>query len=702
MNRKKKILLYVVWLVCIFAGIYGLVKSTYSILSEESMLFNYNVDIDTDKKIIKSVKAGTTVVALGSNLIDETKQMYLQDKSGHNKTNYMTVATGDRLILKDLSGNVVDTYCVSVMGDVNGDANVTIDDVEMLFQHYRGEIIINSDCYLKAGDVNFDIADKYIYSELITIKDNGSYQIKNLEYNAFSTNNIDITLADVAKLYQYISGTIEELDYYSSGHLIGEQVAWKSSDANIVNVDSSGNLNGVGVGSAIITAMTSTGKVYSHYVVVESSIIEPDDIILSETNVTLQYNETRQLSATVSPDDATDKNVTWESSDSDIVTVDDTGKITAVGVGDVTITVTTVNGIIVTCNVTVENADRIHFISNGNAFEEVFIADKTSVNDFKGSDGKLKGGPSPSEVILLESQGKFALIDMGLSNDGDSSNGNSGRANYTIEYLKNVGVKELEFIIVSHVHYDHLGGIYSIPDHFNIKKIYSKWYEGNDGAAASDIESSMNRFNEVQKLKTDGKIDWVHLNGDNEGKKITLGNMEITFLSTTNFTYYEDCYGEDENNNSIMNYITVNGRKIFVTGDMGPTKTTACAAHSKYSCTGKSITECVLKGNPEIRNVDVFKLPHHGYSSCDVTSSVASMLNPNNILIYNWQRKVDYYYDGIKLSNGTTLGPRLGSYTACTDAYFSTHKANNKVYYVDNTNLIYDFTDGKMDIYTIE
>ena len=708
MKLNKKMLLYVFWVVCIFLGIYGLVKSTYSILSNELMVFDYTLDVDTDKKIIKSVESGTTVAGLLSKiLIDDSKySLHLYDSS---RLSYHKVVTGDRVILKNKSGTIVDTYYVSVMGDVTGDGEVTIDDVQKLFKYYRGEVNITSECYLKAGDVKFGDSNNYVYLDAININDSEIRRINNLEYKSFSTNDINITLADVAKLYQYVSGGIEELDYYSDKeYVLSEQATWSSSDTNIVTVDSSGNLNGVGVGSAIVTATTSTGKVYTHHIVVESSVIEPDDIYLDKTTVTLKYNETAQLNATVYPYDATDKTVSWESNNEDIVTVDDTGKITAVGVGSAIITATTVNGISVTCNVTVENADRIHFVSNGNSFEEVFIADKTSVSEFKDEDGNLKGGTTPSEVILLESQGKFALIDTGLSNTGDKANGNPNRVNYTINYLKSVGVKELEFIIITHVHFDHMGGAYKIAPEFNTKKIYSKFYEGNDLSTGTTKDNNLARFEVIENMEIDGVKVWEKINGDSEGKKITFGNMEITFLSTTNFLFddYTECHGEDENVNSIMTYITVNGKKIFFTGDVEKPTNENCAKRSKYyvknNCTGKSITECVLKGNSEIRNVDLFKLPHHGYSSCDVTTGVVNMLNPKNIVIFNWEKKVEYFYNGIELSNGTKVGPRLEKYTACADAYFSTYKANNKVKYVDNTNLIYDFTDGNMNIYTIE
>ena len=63
-----------------------------------------------------------------------------------------------------------------------------------------------------------------------------------------------------------------------------------------------------------------------------------ESVTLDESSITLTEEETQTLTATVLPADATNKNVTWESSDEDVATVSSTGVVTAVGAGDATIT----------------------------------------------------------------------------------------------------------------------------------------------------------------------------------------------------------------------------------------------------------------------------------------------------------------------------------------------------------------------------
>ncbi|MBO5221837.1 MAG: Ig-like domain-containing protein [Clostridia bacterium] len=92
---------------------------------------------------------------------------------------------------------------------------------------------------------------------------------------------------------------------------------------------------------------------------------------ISKTTLSLNVGDTQQLTATVSPSNADNKNVTWSSSNSSVAQVSNTGKITANGAGSTTITVTTVDGnytakcaVIVTAPSSPEPVSNILIISN--------------------------------------------------------------------------------------------------------------------------------------------------------------------------------------------------------------------------------------------------------------------------------------------------------------------------------------------------
>ncbi|MGN0489829.1 MAG: Ig-like domain-containing protein [Ruminococcus sp.] len=81
-----------------------------------------------------------------------------------------------------------------------------------------------------------------------------------------------------------------------------------------------------------------------------------EKIRLGDTNLTLEESQFYNLEYTIEPEDATNKEVTWTSSDEDIAKVNNDGQITAVSEGTCKITVTASNGVKAECNITVEEA----------------------------------------------------------------------------------------------------------------------------------------------------------------------------------------------------------------------------------------------------------------------------------------------------------------------------------------------------------
>ena len=87
----------------------------------------------------------------------------------------------------------------------------------------------------------------------------------------------------------------------------------------------------------------------------ETPTVAVESVSLDKTSEIISPNETLQLTATVTPSDASNKNVTWSSENLSIATVDSNGLVTAVGAGNTTITVTTEDGgKTASCSVTVD------------------------------------------------------------------------------------------------------------------------------------------------------------------------------------------------------------------------------------------------------------------------------------------------------------------------------------------------------------
>ena len=88
---------------------------------------------------------------------------------------------------------------------------------------------------------------------------------------------------------------------------------------------------------------------------IDESTVNASEISLNKTSLNLNVGQTEDLIATVKPDDAENKSVTWSSSDESIATVDENGKVTAIKEGSVTVTAKTADGtnLTATCAVNV-------------------------------------------------------------------------------------------------------------------------------------------------------------------------------------------------------------------------------------------------------------------------------------------------------------------------------------------------------------
>ena len=131
-------------------------------------------------------------------------------------------------------------------------------------------------------------------------------------------------------------------------------VTWSSDNISVATVDANGLVTAVAEGSATITVTTEDGsKTASCTVTVTTATVPVTGVTLDPTSLTLDVNQTAPLTATITPSDATNQNVTWTSDNPSVATVSG-GVVTAVAPGEATITATTADGgFAATCTVTV-------------------------------------------------------------------------------------------------------------------------------------------------------------------------------------------------------------------------------------------------------------------------------------------------------------------------------------------------------------
>lgn len=118
-------------------------------------------------------------------------------------------------------------------------------------------------------------------------------------------------------------------------------------------------------------------------------IIEAEKVEINERISSMKVGETNKLTATITPENTEDKNITWESNDEDVATVSSTGKVVALEAGTVNITATTSNGKTDTIEITVEEVKEIkeeNKINNIVAPIESNELNNTSTNTTEDSD----------------------------------------------------------------------------------------------------------------------------------------------------------------------------------------------------------------------------------------------------------------------------------------------------------------------------
>ncbi|MBR2883923.1 MAG: Ig-like domain-containing protein [Clostridia bacterium] len=135
-----------------------------------------------------------------------------------------------------------------------------------------------------------------------------------------------------------------------------DTITWSSSSTSYATVSSTGLVTGKRVGTATITARTSSGSTATCSVTVKAAPIESTSITLSNTYITLAPEDARALTATLLPSNTTETTLSWTSSNDDVATVDKNGVVTAVSNGFATIRGKTTNGLTSECVVKVVSA----------------------------------------------------------------------------------------------------------------------------------------------------------------------------------------------------------------------------------------------------------------------------------------------------------------------------------------------------------
>ncbi len=232
-----------------------------------------------------------------------------------------------------------------------------------------------------------------------------------------------------------------------------------------------------------------------------------------------------------------------------------------------------------------------------------------------------------SDAILIESDGKFALVDAG--EDTDNPRGFvglelKGFEDEVVAYLKKNAADEngkvkLNFVLGTHSHSDHIGGfdtVISDPD-IEVGRAYLKEYDSSK-IKEHEVENWDNQ--EVYDQMVNAlKAKSVPIISQPESTPFTLGSFTITLFNTVDEASDEKL---GENDQSFGVLIEKNGTRVFLSGDID------------------NLTGDEDRLAPEIGDIDLLKVGHHGYYY-STTSNWIKTLSPEYCVVTNKKNGAD-------------------------------------------------------------
>ncbi len=397
----------------------------------------------------------------------------------------------------------------------------------------------------------------------ITVKNSAPDSIK---FRKGDKTTISLTLAEEPNLK--IGDTLEFIAQTYPDYAAEKGVEWVSSNTAVLGVVTSstrmersetgstyvptsiGKIAIRGNGTARLTVRSLTNPNISSYIDVKVDLTKKEDppapppppapvrvssVSLNRTGISLTEGDGAQLSATVYPSNAANKNVSWTSSNNGIVTVNSSGYITAVKAGSATVTVTTSDGgRSASCSVTVSPRDLVvAFVTRMYQICLRRQPDQIGLNDWV---GKLKNHERTGAGIAQGFYFSPEMINSGLSNrefatrayegllgrqpdavglaDWTSRlDGGASRESIIAGFTNSVEFGALcEYYGIVRGEFPGGGGGSSVPAGAGVTGLVTRFYTTMLGRAADPI--GMNGWtNEIMATPTQQKVLWVALTG---------------------------------------------------------------------------------------------------------------------------------------------------------------------------------------------
>ena len=262
-------------------------------------------------------------------------------------------------------------------------------------------------------------------------------------------------------------------------------------------------------------------------------------------------------------------------------------------------------------------------------------------------------------ILITCDNGKTILIDS-VDNRLLSSN-LPNSIEPIIKYIKNLGINKIDYIINTHFHSDHAGGLDEIMDTFDVKDgtfIYKEFDNSKMPAVETEWKTNLIKTNAINAATKNG----MNKITPKEKQKFVIDNN--TYFEIYNATHIDY---SDYNSSSLVIYFVHGDNKFLLLGDVNPTRQATL-----YSSLPK--------------NVDVVKDSHHGYNAT-INTDLIKRCNPKDVIVtrnewnnlaynraYNsigmWQSYEKNIYTLFKTGSHIIITSNGNDYTLNTNAKF--------------------------------
>lgn len=276
-----------------------------------------------------TVNGGSLTASVNANI-------WFQFGSGTSGSGTPTVTVSNNAIVR-ANGGIANTSSTSIQyGTGNGENGGIVFDGSAGTVY--GAVTLQEDLEIGEGE-------SLTISDGASLETNGKLTVNGGTLNGKPNGNVIYKVTgvnlDQTAISLAVGGTAALNATITPANATNQNLTWSSDNTNVATV-ASGTVTAVGKGSTNITVTTEDGQ---YKAVCAVTVTQPvTGVLLNTGTLTLFTGDTATLTATVQPDSATNKNVTWSSDNEAVATVDNSGKITAVTAGEANITVKTEDG----------------------------------------------------------------------------------------------------------------------------------------------------------------------------------------------------------------------------------------------------------------------------------------------------------------------------------------------------------------------